>query len=323
VKKILIFIIVFLAASSLEASLPKDPKEQARLGLELLLKRDYVAAKTFIDQIMESENGRLLGIFGKMTLSQIRNFENFDFRFDRDFEKYAKEASMRATAILNDPHAPPWDLEIAGAVFGIIGFQKAHNRRWFSALLDARHAISAMERVIQIDPKIGDPYLGIGLYHYWRSYYTRILKFLPFYDDRRDEGRKMMRRSYKTGEFVPPLSEISLAFLDFHEEKYERVVQVTDRFLSRFPKNVIVRTLKGKALWKLKKFDEGRAEFLKVFEMDKALTKNKLFLALSYTSEGEDKREGRRLLKEYLAVEKKPSHHWRKLAKEVRAKLED
>ena len=314
---------LFFSVSAGAARLdPADRKDQseARQVLELVLERNYPEAEATLTRLLEERPEDLLGYFGRMAYSQIRNLENFDFRFEPLYARSAREGRERALKVTRYPAATAWELTLAGGILGVSGFQKAHHGKWLAALWDAQTAVRALSRAHQKDPKGGDPLLGLGLYHYWRSYYTRVLRMLPFFPDRREEGRREMRRAGEEGQFVGPAAAISLAFVDFHAKRYAEVLQTTGHLLQRYPNNIIVRMLLGQTCLEMKKYPEARIHFGEIRKIDPALTKADLWLGLTYVREG-SREPARTHLNRYLLADKNAPKHWRKLAEGALQKL--
>ncbi|MBI4373252.1 MAG: hypothetical protein HY542_00085 [Deltaproteobacteria bacterium] len=294
----------------------QDQIELTRRGTELLLKRNYPEARKFIYQLLAQEETRLLGYFGIMAATQLRNLENYDYRFDSEYLVLAEEGRKRALKIYRNANSGGWDLLVAGGILGVSGFYQAHHGKWLPALWDSQAAARAMKRAYGRDPHLADALLGIGFYHYWMSHFTRYFKVLPFLDDRRESGKREVRLAGELGRMVGPLAEVSLGFIDYIERDYIKTLEVTRKFLATYPENTVVRMLQGLAYFKMRKQPEARREFEKILEIDPSLTKCWLYLGLITAEEGKDPKEARRLLGLYLNLENRAPPHWRKRAEE-------
>ena len=176
----------FLTVFPFAADAGKLPVEQQLhicvKGRDLVLQRKYSVAQEFFQGVVRDYPEELLGYFGLMALYQIRNLDNFDFRFDADYKPWEEKGRpMALKAAKNLETAEPWDLLVAGGTLGIAGFYRAHNTKWLAALRDGSLGFHTIERAYRMDPKLTEALLGVGLYDYWRSYFTRKLLFLPFF----------------------------------------------------------------------------------------------------------------------------------------------
>ena len=298
------------------------PQKTALRGLSFLLERDYLQADSLHQELVRTEPRDLLGYLGLISSSQLRNLENYDFRFEAGYDRWSDAARELALSLLNNPTASSWDLLLAGGVLGITGFQKAHHNRWFSALRDGQLAMQALQNARRRDPGFIDPWLGLGLYDYWRSYYTRQLKFLSFFPDRRREGKERILRVMKEGKFVGPIAAASLGFIELNEKNYPAVLKVTQEFLNRYPENIIIRMLEGEAYLGLKKYPEAIQNFVKILRNDPSITKCYLFLGLAYAAQPGETERARNYLQLFLKIEKEAPRHLRNPAELAFEKLQ-
>jgi tetratricopeptide (TPR) repeat protein len=257
-----------------------------------------------------------------MTFYQVRNLENFDFRFDPPYLLWEEKGRKIALKIARDPQAAPWDLLVAGGTLGVSGFYRAHNSKWFAALRDSSTTFHTMEKSYRKDPKLADALLGLGLYDYWRSHFTRKLRFLPFFPDRRKEGIEKLTKAKNESEFSSLLAELALAFIDFQEKRYQQVLETTGRLLKRYPQNTILRMLQGETLISMKKYQEGVKEFETILSIDPSITKSYLFIGMAYAKEGKNREKAQEYLNKFLEAEPTAPSHWRRPAIERLKKLE-
>ncbi len=325
VRLLLLLTLTFFPPSASFAQKRLSVEEQKKLaiqGRDFLLVRDYERAETFLKKIVSDHPDELLGYFGMMTLCQVRNLDNFDFRFDEKYLPWEEKGRKMALKIVRDADASPWDLLIAGGTLGVSGFYRAHNTKWFAGLWDGSTGVHAMERGFRKDPTLVEALLGSGLFDYWSSYFTRKLRFLPFFPDKRKEGRAKITRAMKEPHFSSVLAEISLAFIDLQEKRFEEVLKTTDRLLKLYPKNTILRMLRGEVLLRKKKYPESIQEFEKMLEIDPTITKSYLFIGMAYAKAGKNEEKAKEYLKKYLILEPKSPYHWRKPAIQRLRKLE-
>lgn len=292
-------------------------------GRDLLLQRRYGEAEKFLIAVTMDYPDKLLGYFGLMALNQVRNLDNFDFRFDEAYRSWEEKGRPLAIKIAKSPEAAePWDLLLAGGTLGISGFYRAHNTKWLAALRDASLGFHTIERAARRDPSLKEALLGVGLYDYWRSYFTRKVVFLPFFSDRRKEGREELEQAARESRFASVLAEIAIAFIDFQEKRYQNVLGICDRLLVRYPQNTILRMLKGDTLIRLKRYREALPIFESILKTDPALTKSYFFMGIALAREGKEKEAAKAYLEKFLEQEPSATKEWRKRAMEALKALE-
>lgn len=297
--------------------------DKAVVARDLILQRKYGEAEDYLKNVVSEWPDELLGYFGLLSLFQIRNLDNYDYRFDPAYLAWENQGRDRALQIARNPGtAEAWDLLLAGATLNVTGFYRAHNHKWLPAMRDGSLGFHSYEKAYAKDNTLADALLGTGLYDYWRSYYTRKLRFLPFFADRRSEGKAELERAVQEAKLTNVLAEIGLAYIDFQEKSYDKVVTTMDKMLARYPGNTILRMLKGEALSQQKKYGEAVAEFEKILALDPKLTKTYLLMGVAYANEGKDKDKARSLLQKFLSLEPNASEDWRKMAEEQIKKIE-
>jgi len=260
---------LFAAESSLQ-------KQLALQGRDLILARRYEEAEQFLGQVVHQYPDQLLGYFGFMALYQVRNLENFDYRFDPPYKVWESKGRELALRNVRDEESSAWNLFLAGNTLGISGFYRAHNDHWLTALRDGSLAVHALQRGYEKDATLRESLLGIGLYDYWRSHFTHKLKFLPFFQDKRESAKSTLQIISREANWTSPLAEMALAFIYFQEKNYGSTVSVTNRLLALYPRNVILKLLKGRALFQLKKYPEAVHEFEEIESIDPEITKASL-----------------------------------------------
>lgn len=297
--------------------------DKAIVARDFLLQRRYTDAESFLKNLVVEWPEELVGYFGLMALYQVRNLDNYDYRFDPAYLEWEDKGRPMALKIARNPTpAEAWDLLMAGGVLGLSGFYRSHNHKWFAGLRDASLGFHTIQKAYAKDKSLTDALMGTGLYDYWRSHFTRKLLFLPFFADRRPEGKAALERAIKEARLTGVLAEIALAFIDYQEKNFDKAAATVDGFLRSYPGNTILRTLKGECLVEQKKYAEGVKEFEKIIALDPKLTKSYLYMGVALAKEGKDKDRARELLRKYLDVEPKASEDWRKPALDHLKKLE-
>ncbi len=246
--------------------------EDAKRGEELMFQRNYAEAVAVFQKIEADYPDSPTGSFGQMAAWQIQMFENLDFRFRSEFEAAEKKFERQASQLLKD-YPSDWDMFISGAGYGMRGFFYARDGKWFRALGSAVRAVQILKRLNWEDPNYIDAYLGLGMYEYWRSVFTKKIRFLPFFSDHRQAGIEQVEMVVAKGKFANEMAEANLAFIFSSEKDFARSREIVDRYLKKYPKNVILRQLSGDIFINLKKFDKAAVEYKKIYEIDPALTK--------------------------------------------------
>jgi tetratricopeptide (TPR) repeat protein len=246
------FLFPLLAASPLRsqtqpATAPalNEAEKKGIIGRELIFHRRYDEALEYFKKLDAEDPDSPLGTFGQMAVWQSRMFENFDFRFDREFQEVSEPNKKIVERILDQKDSSAWDLFLAGASAGVRSFYLMRKDSAFKALGEAGIAKKALDRAHEKDPSFADVYLGLGMYDYWRSVFTNRLRFLPFFSDRRKEGLATTEKAFREARVVGPLAEASLGFCYYEERNPSKAIPLWESFLKKYPEYAIAKTMLG------------------------------------------------------------------------------
>jgi tetratricopeptide (TPR) repeat protein len=254
----------------------------AREVQDLLFHRRYEQARLKVADFIQRWPEDITGYFGMMILFQLKNFENFDHRFDEQYLLWHKRGRKRAVKILKDARADPWHLFIASGTLAVSGLYRINQRQTLRAIRDGAMAINAMKNTLEKDPNWVDPRYGLAMYDYWRSVFTNRWTFLPFFPDRREKGIRNIKKVVEEGTFSKELAQGSLAYMYYNEEKYEDALKFTQPLVKKYPSNIILRLLQGHILAKLRRYDQALRHYRWVQKTDPAMTKVNFYVARLY-----------------------------------------
>jgi len=312
-KKIWFGFILFLILPLLQGftHIPQGATEQtlqeAQKAQTLILERRYPEAKQYFLELSQKYPDSPLGSFSLMALYNAIMFENFDFSLVKEFEKASEKNEALVDKIAKDDKATAWELFLCGASSGLRGFYLIRQDKALGALGQGNQAKKCLERALEKDPKFFDVYLGLGMYEYWRSIFTRSIKILPFFKDNRAKGFAMVKKSIDKGIVAQDLGRASLMFMYLEDYKNAQGLQVTQELLKKYPQNVIAKVHQGRFLKRMRKNQEAIKVFDEVLKEHPEISVAIYFKAESYRRMGmRDKAE--KMFKEYLAT--KPSPPW-------------
>ncbi len=272
----------------------EQQQDKARQVRTYLFKRQYTQAATEIQSVIDRWPDEVLGYFGMMLLYQLRNFENLDHRFDQQYLQWHEQGRKSALKIINDGRSDPWHLFIAAGTLGLSGMYKLNQGKTVRALRDGSMALNALKKALKKDPNWVEPYYGLGLYDYWRSVFTNRWTFLPFFPDKRDEGRRNIQKVIERGTFAQELARGSLAYMYYNDKKYAEALKITGPLVAKYSNNVILQILHAHILTKLKRYDLAKKNYERILRQDPRLTKVNFYLARLYFASAKDEQEKRK-----------------------------
>ncbi len=299
---------------------------------QLLFQRQYAEAEQKIRHYQQQWPDDVMGDFGMMMLYQLKNFENFDQRYAGQYLKWHELGRKKAVDILENGQSSAWDLFVASGVLALSGFHRLNSGKTMRALRDGSMAINALKKAQKKAPGWADPSLGLGLYDYWRSVFTKRWTFLPFFPDKRASGIKDLELVAAKGVYVRELAQGALAWVYYNEEKTAAAQRLNQPLLQRYPRNIVIRLLAAHIAYKQKHYQQAEQHYQTILRQEPRLSKVHFYLARLYLDRaksilntqkksGEISPEVRQDLEQaiaqvsrYLKVDAKAKKQWRGLA---------
>jgi len=148
-----------------------------------------------------------------------------------------------------------------GVAYGSRSLYFAQHNKWMMALKDGSQVLKNFERAIKLDPEFYDSHYGIGLFKYWMSAKSKLLRFIPFSKDRRKEGIEKIQLVIEKGEYVNIDALYGLSSIYAFEGRYEEALQLTDQLLKRYPNNPTLHYRRGNIFRQLQRWREAEESF--------------------------------------------------------------
>lgn len=298
-----------LYAQSQPAASPAltDAEKKGIMGRELIFHRKYDEAIAYFKKLEQEDPNSVLGSFGQMAVWQSRMFENYDFRFDKEFQEVSERNKALVQKILDQKDASAWELFLSGASAGLRAFYLMRRDSPFKALGESSKSHKALERALEKDPSFKDVYLGLGMYDFWRSVFTNRIKILPFFSDKRAEGLAQIEKSYREGRVVGALSAASMAFCFYEQRNAAKAIPYLQDILKSYPENVIAKNLLADFYILQARYPEAHALLDGMLKTTPEVITPKFMKGYAYYREG-NYPEARRFYEDFLASH--PSEAW-------------
>jgi len=318
-KNVISFIIIIFIFSLQPVSALADVVSDTLQGQDLLFQRDYPAAIKVFQEIEKKYPESPAGAFGQLAAYQVHMYENQDFRFMGQYNEAEKRFERAASKVLQTK-ASPFDLFVIGAGYGMRGFYYARANKWFRGLGSAVRAIQILKRAKFEYPDFPDPNMGIGMYNYWRSVFTKSFSFLPFFADHREEGIGQVKDVLEHGLYAKQLAEANLAFIYGQEDNYREARKYIDDLLARYPDNIVMLKFSARLYGWMKDFDKSAKEFNKILTIDPSVTKTYFYMGVALMKKPGGTKESLACFEKYLTTN--PEKNWAEMAKRHMAALE-
>jgi tetratricopeptide (TPR) repeat protein len=218
-----------------------DPEfvEGARHGLELIYLRDYPGAMEHFGALDKRWPETAVGPVGRGLIFQSLMLENFDFKYEKQYQTNWAEARRRVTAATEVPGNDGWDYFMLVGVIGVEAMHATRRYEYVDALGKAYEAKRALDQCREVAPDFPDLTLADGIYDYWRSVVALNTKLIPNGEDNRAKGIEEMKYVETNGIFVSAPTILALTFTYLEERDLKRALASSVRGHLHYPKNVI------------------------------------------------------------------------------------
>ena len=276
--------IVYVGARALD--LEPEYIGRTRDGFAMVFNRDYKGARKHFVTLDQDFPGT--GISGSVDalIWQALMLENFDFRYDKQYQVSNDKALRDLRQALKEPGHEGWEhFQVAG----LEGVQAIHMVRQGSYLPALNLAFDAMDHIQaarEAAPDFTDLKLADGMYNYWRTVVTMSSKMLPDFGDRRAEGIAQMEEVQDGGIFMSEAATLALAFSWLEERQYKKALTACARNRRAYPDNVINNLLVGQTYIYTRRFDSAISVFNEIREDSPENNRVYYYLGLAHLRKG-------------------------------------
>jgi len=224
---------------------------------ELLYVRNYPEAKRYLDELSAKYPTLGLGPLGHALIYQALMFENYDYRYEKQY----KQSYDAARAQLDKGLKVDGNEALENIVLtGILGVEAIHVMRkgeFLAAVGKALEAMKALENVRKKAPTLPDLKMVDGMYMYWRAAVSLSSKAIPDFPDRRAEGIALMQEAEKTSYYVGPASSLALAYSYIEERQLKLALDRCLLIRVKYADNVINNMTLGRIYTSMKRYDDA------------------------------------------------------------------
>lgn len=194
--------------------------------------------------------GYLLAAGVYQTMMRDYRLRLFEARFDSLIQSAVALADKQVST-----EASAERLFMLGTGRGYRGLHRFRCGEWAAGFRDAVLALNAMERALQREAALVDPYLALGVYEYWKSAKLNFAGGL--FAGKREQAIAALESVRQRGRYVAVDAAYSLQTIHIHEENYTQALEINDWLLQRFPQNVSALYHRGLILEKLDRVAEA------------------------------------------------------------------
>lgn len=243
------------AAEQLQISL--DLADAGRKVCELIYQRRYSEARTLLDEVAVKYPTTGWGPLGVSLIYQALMFENYDYRYEKQYELSIAGAKKQLEKGLAEPGNDALDNFLMAATLGVDAIHSMRKTEYVSALNKAYDALKHLDQTKKLAPTFVDAQLGDGLYNYWRSVISMQSKAIPDAGDKRAEGLEQMKKVEKEGVFLAPAASLALAYSYVEQRQLKNAMDRCLYLRLKYPDNVINNMTLGRIYTSMRRYEDA------------------------------------------------------------------
>ncbi len=194
----------------------------------------FDSALAIFGEVIEADSTSPRGyFFVAATYSNLASdYRNFSYK--DDFNEHVNRAIEIGKRKEESGQATAEDLFYYGGAVGYRGIFRSFDGDWWGAFTDGLKGRSLLGKALEADSSYKDIYFGFGTYDYWRSAKTKILWWLPFFSDKREQGIEETWKAIREGKFASHEGRYALMRIYFDYGKYDKALSHWENEVKQF-----------------------------------------------------------------------------------------
>ena len=258
----------------------------AHEGLDRIYLRDYKGARAKFGQMNKDFPGMVIGPVGDVLVWQALMLENFDFKFETQYQTASRQARQQLEQAVVTPGNEAWEYFLLAGMLGIESIHTMRHEEYAKALSRGYEAMKAVRKCQELAPDFVDIQLGDGLFDYWATVISRSTKLLPNTGDKRPEGIRQMMRVQERSLFLRAPATLALTFTWIEEGKRAKALESALRNYALYPKNIINNQVLGRVFMYNRKYADAERIFKEVQATDPKNQRSHYYLGRLYVRWG-------------------------------------
>jgi len=171
----------------------------------------------------------------------------WDYPADGHYPRYKKkfkDAAAEARKVCDEyPVEDAMVYYVRGMVLGAEGMVHLQDGEWLDSYSLGKNAVASLEKSLELDPDNYDAYLGLGMFEYYCSKLTGMVKILAWivgFSGNSEKGIDYVTKAMNHGRYGEGPAKVFLAFalIEF-ENKLEQGVEMARSLRKQYPRNYV------------------------------------------------------------------------------------
>ena len=233
-------------------------------AISLAIEQKYDKALGRADSVVKLAPEEPIGYFFQAAVLQARMLDYGMLDDEKAFFSATGISRKLAEKKLRQNVKDAWAHFFLGSALGYEAFFLGKKKRYFEAFRTGWQSIQHLEAALKHDPELYDAYLGIGTYKYYRSKMSKSLAWLPFVDDERAEGIRMIRQAMANGRYSRSAAINGLSWVLMDEERSQEALALVDSALAIYPDSRFFLWAAAAAAYRVERYDQAAAYYSQI-----------------------------------------------------------
>ncbi len=226
-------------------------------GIRLSIEQSYDEALLLANRLEQEQVDNPVGYFLRAAILQTRMMDYESYTQEKEFLELLRKTIGLAKRKLRQDSDDAWTHFFLGASYGYLSFYRAKQNKYWEAFQTAKRSVAALEAAVAKDSTLYDAYLGLGTYKYYLSRLNRHFTWLPFVEDSREEGIRLIKLAMTRSRFSRYSAMNGICWIFIDEQRYQEGLNTINDVLAEFPDSRIFLWCAAKLNKKLKRWNEA------------------------------------------------------------------
>ena len=204
-------------------------------GIENIINQKYdLAKKDFV--ILDKKFPELP--VGKIYIAAVEIAKSYDLAipFKSEFiNKNLDEAKDISERLIDSDDSNIWNYYFLALANGYKAYLYALTGDWLSAFGTGVTSVNLFEHCLKVNAAFYEALIATGTYKYWKSRKMEFLNWLPFVNDEREEGIKLLERAASNSSYNSYLAINSLIWIYIDRDEFSKAIKIAESALVRYP----------------------------------------------------------------------------------------
>lgn len=260
--------ILLLLVTLVKAEFPTNIKYAAKVfaGLSNIMNEEYDLAKQNFEFFRMKNPESPLGDILYAGALIFEREHNHDFLNSKQIDSLLYVAQDSSEALLSRDPEDLWNNYLVALAKTYQTYWKLFKSNYFDGFADGYSALNYFEKCIQLDSSFIEAKVVIGNYYYWSSIKTESFHWLPFIEDRREQGLTALELALTEKFLHRDFALQSLCYAYINEGRLIAAVKLASDLRKKYPNSSKIKSILARAYENL--------EPLKAIQLYKELVKS-------------------------------------------------